>query len=263
MMVRFTSLLAVAFLASSAFTLPTAAAPAVAARAACAVPANVVALAAPLPRVTSRMNRGEPVRIVAIGSSSTAGAGASDADHSYPARLAHYLHQRLPGASVSVLNKGSNGEVESDMMPRLQRDVLDEKPDLVVWQVGANTVLRGQDLDSDEALIRNGVKRFKAAGLDVVLMDLQYAPAMLEQPRHGEMQTRIARIAAEERVGLFRRFAVMHQWVQTRQASMSDLVGPDGVHQNDFGYDCIARALATSIQEAIGKGSISRVSIEQ
>ncbi|WP_448192372.1 SGNH/GDSL hydrolase family protein [Azospirillum sp. sgz301742] len=246
---RFAVLLTAAVLmAPPAVSAPTARPPA-----ACAVPgAQVGTLAAPLPRVAAHLEAGEPLRIVAIGSSSTAGAGASDADHSYPARLSHYLHQRFPGLPFLVFNKGVNGEVGPDMLRRFQHDVLDQTPDLVIWQVGANSVLRDKDPAEAEAVIRDGVKRLKAAGLDVVLMDLQYAPAMLERPGHGDMQARIARIAADEGVGLFRRFAVMRQWVQTQQASMSDLVGPDGIHQNDFGYDCIARALASSIQDAAG-----------
>ena len=234
------------------FASPALSAPNTRPPAACTVPAaQVRALSAPLPHVAAHLAAGEPVRVVAIGSSSTAGAGASSPDRSYPARLAQYLHQRLPGADVTVLNKGVNGEVGPEMLKRFQRDVLDLKPDLVIWQVAANSVLRNQDPAPVEALIREGVKQLKAAGLDVVLMDLQYAPVMLSRPVHDEMQESIARVAADEGVGLFRRFAVMRQWVQTEQASMTDLIGPDGVHQNDFGYDCIARALAASIQDAV------------
>jgi lysophospholipase L1-like esterase len=249
MRARFAALLAAAVLmAPPAVSAPNARPPA-----ACAVPAaRDGTLAAPLPHVAAHLEAGKPLRIVAIGSSSTAGAGASDADHSYPARLSHYLHQRFPGLPFIVLNKGVNGEVGPDMLRRFQHDVLDQTPDLVIWQVGANAVLRDRDPAAAEAVIRDGVKRLKAAGLDVVLMDLQYAPAMLAKPGHDDMQARIARIAVDEGVGLFRRFAVMRQWVQTQQASMSDLVGPDGLHQNDFGYDCIARALAASIQDAAG-----------
>ena len=218
---------------------------------ACAISTQTAAMSMPLPHVAHRLAAGEPLRVVAIGSSSTAGAGASGPDRSYPARLAEHLHQRFPNSDITVLNKGANGEVGTEMLRRFQRDVMDQKPDLVIWQVGANTVLRGDDPDAAEVVIRTGVRKLKAAGFDVVLMDLQYAPAMLAKPQHEDMQTRIAHVAEEEGVGLFHRFAVMRQWVQTRQASMTDLVGPDGIHQNDFGYDCVARSLAASLQDAV------------
>ena len=219
---------------------------------ACAFQPQATAITAPLPHLTARIEAGGPLRIVAIGSSSTAGAGASRPERSYPARLAELLQQRLPGVPVDVLNKGVNGEVGAQMLRRFQRDVLDEKPDLVIWQVGANTVLRGEDPDAAETVIRTGSRRLKAGGMDIVLMDLQYAPVMLSRPMHEDMQARIARIAEDEGVGLFRRFAAMRQWVETRQASMSDLVGPDGVHLNDAGYDCLARSLSVSLKDAAG-----------
>jgi len=250
-------------LAAALLSLPLAVPAAVAAPASCTVSGQAAALAAPLPHVTENLAAGEPLRIVAIGSSSTAGAGASDADHSYPARLAHHLHQGLPGQDITVLNKGINGEVGADMLKRFRRDVLEQDPDLVVWQVAANSVLRNLDPAAAEEVIRDGVRQLKAAGLDVVLMDLQYAPAMLEKPVHDEMQARIARVAAEEGVGLFRRFALMRQWVETRQAAMSDLVGGDGLHQNDFGYDCVARALAASIQDAAGLRPVGHASLHR
>jgi len=238
-------------------------APAAAAPASCPVSGQAVTLAAPLPHVTESLASGDPLRIVAIGSSSTAGAGASASDHSYPARLSHHLTQSLPGLDITVLNKGVNGEIGTDMLKRFQRDVLEQDADLVIWQVAANSVLRNADPATAEAVIRDGVRLLKAAGLDVVLMDLQYAPAMLDKPGHDEMQARIARVAAEEGVGLFHRFALMRQWVQARQAAMADLVGPDGIHHNDFGYDCIARALAASIQDAAGLRPVGHASLHR
>jgi len=237
--------------------------PALAAPPACPASGQVAALTVPLPRVAGSIAIGDPLRIVAIGSSSTAGAGASDAEHSYPARLSHYLRQVFPGREVVVLNKGVNGEVGTDMLDRFQRDVIDQRPDLVVWQVAANSVLRNLDPAEAERIVRDGVRRLKAAGLDVVLMDLQYAPAMLEKPAHDDMQARIARVAAEEGAGLFRRFALMRGWVLANQAAIPDLVGPDGIHHNDFGYDCIARALAGSIQDAAGLGPVGHAALRR
>ncbi|MDQ2101930.1 SGNH/GDSL hydrolase family protein [Azospirillum isscasi] len=228
--------------------------------ASCAVSVQTAELTAPLPRAARALATGGPLRIVAIGSSSTAGAGASTPEHSYPARLAEHLGLRYPGVSLTVLNKGVNGETGADMLKRFQRDVLDQAPDLVIWQVAANTVLRGDDPGPAEEVIRDGVRILKGAGLDVVLMDLQYAPAMLAKPRHEEMEDRIARVAAEEGVGLFHRYAVMRQWVETRQATLSDLVGPDGIHQNDFGYDCVARTLAASLHDALSLRTAGKVS---
>jgi hypothetical protein len=53
----------------------------------CDTPLDLIRLANPLSHVSQKLNSGEPITIVAIGSSSTAGAGASSAAANYPSRL--------------------------------------------------------------------------------------------------------------------------------------------------------------------------------
>ncbi|AWU95125.1 SGNH/GDSL hydrolase family protein [Azospirillum ramasamyi] len=201
--------------------------------------------------MSRRIATGAPIRIVAIGSSSTAGAGASAPDRTYPARLAHYLAERFGNADIAVLNRGINGETDDQTEKRIDADALGAKPDLVIWQVGANTVLRDGDQGLSERSVRQGVERLRAAGVDVVLMDLQYAPRMLDKTGVAPMLSRIAGIAADQHVGLFHRFDVMRSLVESRRMAVTDLIGPDGVHQNDGGYDCVARMLAMGIEDAV------------
>lgn len=222
-----------------------------AAPAGCQLPRGVSALSVPLTRLSQRIATGAPIRIVAIGSSSTAGAGASSPDRAYPARLDHYLSERFRNADIAVLNRGINGETDDQTERRIDADALGAKPDLVIWQVGANTVLRDGDQSLSERSVRQGVTRLRAAGVEVVLMDLQYAPKMLEKTGVTPMLARIAGIAADNRIGLFHRFEVMRSLVETRGMTMADLIGPDGVHQNDAGYDCVARMLAVGIEDAV------------
>lgn len=217
----------------------------------CQLPRGASALSVPLPQLSQRIATGAPIRIVAIGSSSTAGAGASAPDKAYPARLDHYLSERFRNADIAVLNRGINGETDDQTEKRIEADALGAKPDLVIWQVGANTVLRDGDQAQSERSVRQGVARLRAAGVDVVLMDLQYAPKMLEKTGVAPMLSRIATIAADTHTGLFHRFDTMRALVETRGMTMADLIGPDGVHQNDAGYDCVARMLAAGIEDAV------------
>ncbi|WP_236783601.1 SGNH/GDSL hydrolase family protein [Azospirillum humicireducens] len=217
----------------------------------CQLPRGEAALSAPLPHLSQRIATGAPIRIVAIGSSSTAGAGASAPDKTYPARLSHYLAERFRNADIAVLNRGINGETDDQTEKRIDADALGAEPDLVIWQVGANTVLRDGDQRLSERSVRRGVERLRAAGVDVVLMDLQYAPKMLDKSGVAPMLARIAGIAADQRVGLFHRFEVMRSLVEKRGMAVTDLIGPDGIHQNDGGYDCVARMLAMGIEDAV------------
>ncbi len=136
----------------------------------------------PLRRTGQRLAAGLPLTVVAIGSSSTSGAGASSSAASYPARLEVELKERFPTRTIRVLNRGISGEVASDMLARFDKAVFAEQPDLVLWQVGTNTVLRGESLAGAQSLIHEGVERIRARGIDVVLIDAQYAPKIIVRP---------------------------------------------------------------------------------
>src|ERR1700675_2227598 len=82
----------------------------------CSAPVEFSHFDRPLVRPARRLAGGEPLIIVAIGSSSTAGAGASSPDASYPSRLAVELKQRFPGHQITVLNRGINGEQTEQMI---------------------------------------------------------------------------------------------------------------------------------------------------
>src|SRR5690606_26587138 len=125
------------------------------------------------PQVTRRLRANEPATIVAVGSSSTAGAGATHPANAYPARLQAELRARFPDATINVLNRGINGEEVGDILQRLQGSVLVEKPDLVIWQLGTNTVLRARDIGVHEAPIREGIARIRASGADLMMIDPQ------------------------------------------------------------------------------------------
>jgi lysophospholipase L1-like esterase len=199
-------------------------------------------------RFRERIAQGLPLTIVAIGSSSTAGVGASSPALTYPAQLEAELKARLPGRSIHVLNKGIGGEEAAQMVARFETDVLDESPDLVVWQVGSNSVLA--DHDAPGNTIREGVERLKASGTDVVLMNQQYAPKILEK---GERALHavdvITATARDSEVGLFNRFAAMRHWHNAENMSFDRFMTPDGVHMNDWGYGCVAKLLAAELLE--------------
>ena len=71
------------------------------------------------------------------------------------------------------------------MLARFDADVIEEAPDLVLWQVGSNSVLR--DHPTPAALIREGIEILKANGADVIIVDPQFAPKILAKPdaEHG------------------------------------------------------------------------------
>src|SRR5262244_3728996 len=129
----------------------------------CTAPEAVTRFKASLPNTARAIRRGEALVIVAIGSSSTQGVGASDEAHTYPALLAEELRRRWPRLDVTVVNKGVGGEDAEQMLARFPRDVLPYHPQLVIWQTGSNSVLQGSDVQGYEKTIREGIARLKEA----------------------------------------------------------------------------------------------------
>jgi len=216
----------------------------------CTVSAEALSTGHWFARTAARLEQGKPVTIVAVGSSSTFGVGASSSAAAYPARLEALLKERFPGASVKVLNRGVNGEEAAEMLVRFDKQVIAEKPDLVLWQVGTNAVLHNPAVNGQAPLIRLGIERLKATGADVVLIDPQYAPQVIARPQARRMVEMIRAEASEEGAGVLRRFALMRSWYETRHMSFAEFVSPDGLHLNDWSYDCIARQLAGAIGAA-------------
>ena len=92
--------------------------------AACTVATDQVRFDFPLPRTARLLASGLPIKIVALGSSSTYGVGASTSSASYPSRLAEELVRRFPGHKFTVLNRGVSGEDVSNMLAGLDTAVI-------------------------------------------------------------------------------------------------------------------------------------------
>ena len=207
-----------------------------------------------LPRVTGKLAAGEPVVIVAFGSSSTAGYGSTSPEFTYPNRLAVQLHRQYPDADITVVNRGRGGEDAPEMMKRLQIAVLDMRPDLVIWQVGTNAVLRNLDPDETVKLVEDGVARIQAVGADLVLVDPQYSPKVNEHPESANRMVKLLnRVAQLRHVGVFPRFEVMRQWHENQALPIDSFVIADGLHMNDWGYACFAQLLGDDIIKSVGQ----------
>ena len=236
--------------APAAQAAPSSATPAAPHSAACTVASDQVRFDFPLPHTARLLASGLPIKIVALGSSSTYGVGASTSAASYPSRLAEELVRRFPGHKFNVLNRGVSGEDVSNMLARLDTAVIREKPDLLLWQVGTNSVLENKAVQPHASLLREGLARLRATGADVVLIDPQYAPKVIAKRNTDDMVSLIATTAKTAHVCHFRRFDLMRYWHETEHLPFKTFVSPDGLHMNDWSYACLAKALGQAIAEA-------------
>ncbi|CAN7184031.1 SGNH/GDSL hydrolase family protein [Bosea sp. LjRoot90] len=185
--------------------------------------------------------------IVALGSSSTAGTGASDADRSYPAVLEAELRRRLPGREIKVVNLGVGGQSAYEMYLRLEGEVIPEKPALVIWQTAVNDAIRDIGEEKLAKILRKGAHKLQEAGVDLVLMDMPWLQREGRYPKYDDYRAVLAKTASESGVSVFPRYAMMKSWSGSKQFSEEEIVGMDGLQVVEAGYRCFGIRLADGI----------------
>ena len=192
--------------------------------------------------------------ILAMGSSSIEGVGASRPELGFVPLLEAGLERRLPGVQVAVVNKGIGGETAKETADRLAREIAANKPDLVIWQIGTNDVLRDRTMDEVFADFRRGEAILDRAGVDVLLIDPQRLPEATPNPAFRGRNPALAEMARLTdleggRVGyaVLHRFAAMSDWSGLDRGG----VGPDDLHLNDAGYACWAEVTAEGLAAAL------------
>jgi acyl-CoA thioesterase I len=190
------------------------------------------------------------LRIVALGSSSTQGYGASNPQFAYPAQLKMKLEAAMPGVTIHVWNKGVGGQDADEMIARMKTDVKPEHAHLVVWQVGTNSAIRRTPLDKFAEKLRAGIDIGHSLGANFVMMNLQYVPAVVALPDEEEYARVMSEVAKEKHAGLFNRFAIMRSWYNDGMP-YAQFVTNDGLHLNDFGQKCIGKLLSVAILEKV------------
>jgi lysophospholipase L1-like esterase len=230
-------------------------------------PSNIPVVPIPfehgLTRFAQSLCRGQ-ARIVAIGSSTTAGEGSIRA---YPERLLCFLRDEYSNAAITMANKGIGGQEAPIELQRFDTDVIAEKPDLVIWQVGTNAVWQSPEqnprppsFDETTSAIHDGlVKLRNQTQADVVLMDLQYVPAVLTPAKKDKavaMVEAISELARDAGVNVFRRFAFMKGLYEVEQVSFDRLVDPTDsarLHDSDWATERVAWAVKLAIVGGVDK----------
>jgi acyl-CoA thioesterase I len=210
-----------------------------------------LSLGTQLRRTAARLKSNQPLKIVAIGSSSTVGLWVLHSAETYPEVMRRELLRLKSNAEIQVINSGRIGDTIPDNLVRFERDVFSHRPDLVVWQLGTNDIVWGGRPDDQlKKEVVQGARALKASGADVILMDLQYAPVVLRSASYSKMEAIIYEVAQQEQIGLFSRFALMRKSIDAGVPT-SALVSWDGLHNTVEGYDCIGRALARAVSSSV------------
>jgi acyl-CoA thioesterase I len=213
----------------------------------------------PMRSTINAMRTKDTIRVLAIGSSSTAGVGASTPSATYIARLENTLENTLKGLDFDVIGRGLSGEMAEGQSARMKREIEENRPDLVVWQVGTNDAIRHVDLEGFRNCLRRTLAWLREQKVDVVLVDPQYGDALTSDGYYEQVVTAIAEVARESRVLLVDRFEAMREIA--REKGDKFYLTSDNLHLNDTGHRCMAEQMARAIVEGIVLADRERTSV--
>ena len=125
------------------------------------------------------------------------------------------------------------------------------QPTLVIWQTGVNDALRAVPVDKFRATVNAGIDELQAAGIDVVLLDMQYFPRAEKVRDFPRFLVAMRQIAEQRRIPILQRFAIMKHLVTSAQYTPQQLLAADQFHPNDISYGCLGRMMADALQGEI------------
>ena len=169
--------------------------------------------------------------ILALGDSLTAGFGLNGSD-SFPSRLQMAL--RDAGHKVRVINGGVSGDTTAGGLSRIDW-LMQERPDLVIVELGANDALRGQPPAGTRRNLDGIIKRIKARGAKVLLAGM-LAPPNMGKAYAAEFNPIFPDLADLHNVPLYNFFL---DGVIQKPA----LLLPDGMHPNTQGVTVIVERM--------------------
>lgn len=216
----------------------------------CQVPMDYVMDASPLPSLEAALRAPEVTRIVAIGSASMAGMGASAPAKSYAQRFLATFQDRLQHAA-SLDNKAARSMTVGDWLPRIERDVLAGKPALVLWEAGTVDAVRGVDTVEFARMLSEGVNLMKQAGADVVLIDPLFSKRTTTMLNLRPYIDAMKAVAIAENLVFFDRFEIMKFWFESGYFKFGDKPDAAMMAENDQIFDCLGRLLTVTVERSV------------
>jgi acyl-CoA thioesterase I len=182
----------------------------------------------------------QPLRILALGDSLTAGFGLGPGQGFVP-QLQKALNEK--GIQAEVLDGGVSGDTTAGGLSRLDWALAD-KPDLVILELGANDMLRGTDPEETRANLDAMLAKLKAAKARVLLAGMRAAPS-LGADYALAFEAIYRDLAAKYDVPLYSFFL-------EGVAADPKLNQPDGLHPNEAGVAEIVRRILPHVLAAAG-----------
>jgi lysophospholipase L1-like esterase len=213
---------------------------------ACDVPASLLNSDSTLAKVAAAVKSGKPLNVLVVGSRSS--TIASQEGSAYPARLLAMLKEKLGPVPVNLSVEIQSGKTAEDVAATLVKLVEAKNPTLVIWQTGTYDAIRGIDPDDFRSAVDEGVAALQKAGVDVVLVNLQYSPRTETMTSVPPYLDNMRVVAQQHDIPLFDRFAIMRHWNDSGDFDLFSAT--HGVELAKRVHACLGRALTKFVIDA-------------
>lgn len=194
----------------------------------------------------------EPVTIVALGDSLTAGYGLADPGQGLVPQLEGWL--KAKGADVVVENAGVSGDTTAGGLARVGW-ALTPEADAMIVTLGGNDMLRGLDPAAAKSSLDGILKEAAARGLPVLLVAMkapgnfgpEYKAAF--DGMYGELAAQYGAVLADDFFAGLRAAGAD----PADPASMAAYMQADGIHPNPEGVKLIVEGLGPKVQELLAR----------
>ncbi|HKU06892.1 MAG TPA: SGNH/GDSL hydrolase family protein [Bradyrhizobium sp.] len=213
---------------------------------ACEVPAYLLSSDSTLAKVAEAVKGGKPLNVLVIGSRSS--TIPSQDGSAYPAKLQATLKDKLGAVPVNLSVEIQSGKTAEQVATTLVKLVEAKSPTLVIWQTGTYDAIRGIDPDDFRSAVDEGVGALQKAGVDVVLVNLQYSPRTETMTSVPPYLDNMRVVAQQHDIPLFDRFSIMRHWNDSGDFDLFSAT--HGVELAKRVHACLGRALSKFVIDA-------------
>jgi hypothetical protein len=197
-------------------------------------------------RAMAKARRGEPVRIVALGGSITAGSLASLESKRWVNLMTAWWKTKFPNSSITLINSGIGGTGSDIGVHRLQRDVFSKDPDFVTVEFSVNDAGVSTAEQTMEGLIRQLVSHDSLPGVMMLLLKMENGQTAKEIHKLVGKHYNVPMICFADSIG-----PRLIKDGKTLAATYGDNAAPNvgnGIHPNDLGMSYIASFMIAELE---------------
>ncbi len=166
--------------------------------------------------------------ILAFGDSLTEGYGLEKAQ-SYPSLLQERLKEK--GYNYRVVNAGISGDTSAGGANRISAALTDDNVKVMILELGANDMLRGQDLNVTKKNLAAIIEKAQAKNIQIILAGME-APTNFGEDYQRAFHNLFVDLAKEYKLKLIPFFL-------TNVAGKAELNQGDGIHPNMQGTNIV------------------------